>query len=91
MLNTKQFKKTLLASSLVALFSLGTAASFAQEAGAEPSYVDSATGEVKQATKLLSEMTDQEKSLLSNEEYTALQELEANANNEAQIEDVPAE
>jgi hypothetical protein len=43
---------------------------------ANRTYVDPVTGEKKVATKLLSEMTDTEKALLSNEEYRALKELE---------------
>lgn len=39
-------------------------------------YVDPLTGEVKHAPKLLSEMSDAERSALSNEEYKALKDLE---------------
>ena len=59
MLNAKQLKKTLLATSLVALFSIGSMSSFAEEIEADRSYIDPVTGEVKQAMKLLSEMTDE--------------------------------
>lgn len=86
MLNTKQFKKTLLATSLIALFSIGATSSFAEQTGADArSYVDPVTGEVKQATKLLSEMTDEEKAVLSNEEYKALKELEDKINKAAEM------
>jgi len=39
-------------------------------------YKDPVTGEVKEAKKMLSEMTDAEKATLSNEEYKALKDLE---------------
>lgn len=77
MLNTTQIKKTLLATSIITLFSIGATSSFAEQVDAEKrTYLDPVTGEVKQATKLLSEMTDEEKAVLSNEEYKALKELE---------------
>jgi len=91
MLNTKQLKKTLLATSLVALFSIGATSSFAEQTEADRSYVDPVTGEVKQAEKLLSEMSDEEKAILSNEEYKALKELEDKMTGEIQAEEVPAE
>jgi len=91
MSNIKQLKKTLLATSLIALFSVGATSSFAQDAGADRSYVDPVTGEVRTAEKLLSEMSDEEKAVLSNEEYKALKELEDKMSGQIQAEEVPAE
>jgi len=91
MLNAKQLKKTLLATSLVALFSIGSTSSFAEQTEAERSYTDPLTGEVKHAVKLLSEMTDEEKAVLSNEEYKSLKDLEDKLAGEIQAEEVPAE
>jgi len=85
-MKTQLIKKTLLTNSLIALFALTSANAI--EANAEKvdrSYVDPITGETKQATKLLSEMTDTEKALLSNEEYRALKELEAKLNAKADL------
>ena len=91
MLNAKQLKKTLLATSLVALFSIGSMSSFAEEIEADRSYIDPVTGEDKQAMKLLSEMTDEEKAVLSNEEYKSLKDLEDKLSGQIQAEEVPAE
>lgn len=82
-MTTQPMKKILLTSSLFALLAFGGAN--ALEAGADKAkraYVDPVTGETKQANKLLSEMTDTEKALLSNEEYRALKELEVKLNAE---------
>ncbi|MBX2848417.1 MAG: hypothetical protein KTR16_08855 [Acidiferrobacterales bacterium] len=77
-MNTQSLKKTLLVSALSSLFVLNAANALeATEKNAERMYTDPVTGEVKYAKKLLSEMTDTEKALLSNEEYRALKELEA--------------
>jgi len=67
---TKRFTKTLLTTSLAAIFSVGAINGFAEQTDVQPKvYVDPVTGEVKEAPKLLSEMTDEEKATLSNEEY----------------------
>ena len=74
----QQLRKTLLAATLVAAMAMASQAYAGDEKQkAKRMYVDPVTGETKQATKLLSEMTDTEKALLSNEEYRALKELEA--------------
>ena len=78
-INTKpqSLKTALLTTSIVALFTAGSAAYAGNEEDkAKRMYVDPVTGETKEATKLLSEMTDTEKALLSNEEYRVLKELE---------------
>lgn len=83
MLTTKRFSKTLLTTSLAAILSVGALNACAQDAQEPKVYVDPVTGEVKDAPKMLSEMTDEEKALLSNEEYKALKELEDKINAEA--------
>ncbi len=77
-MTTQPLRKILLSSSLIMMMAVSSA--YALEATsdkAKRTYVDPVTGETKQAVKLLSEMTDTEKALLSNEEYRALKELEA--------------
>lgn len=77
-MKTQPLKTALLTTSLMAMFAFG--AINANEGGAkkaERMYTDPITGEAKYAEKLLSEMSDTEKALLSNEEYRALKELEA--------------
>jgi len=76
MLTTKRLNKTLLTTSLAAILSVGALNACAEQAAEPKVYVDPVTGEVKEAPKMLSEMTDEEKALLSNEEYIALKELE---------------
>ncbi len=70
--------KTLLLAGLITAFSFNTASALdGAEKQVERMYVDPITGEQKYAKKLLSEMSDTEKALLSNEEYQALKDLEA--------------
>ncbi len=86
-MNTQPLKKTLLTTSLIALFAVAGANAIEDAAEkVDRSYIDPITGETKQAVKLLSEMTDTEKALLSNEEYRALKDLEAKLNAEADKE-----
>lgn len=47
-------------------------------------YVDPATGEVKETNKLLSEMSEAEKAQLTNDEIKALEELELNLKKKAE-------
>jgi len=77
-MKTQLLKKTILTTGLISLLTIGSAHAI-EEAGKDidRSYVDPITGETKQAEKLLSEMSDTEKALLSNEEYQALKDLEA--------------
>ncbi len=71
-------KKTLLAIGLVAVMAVTLVGHAGDKKGHDKRmYIDPVTGESKKAVKLLSEMTDTEKALLSNEEYRALKELEA--------------
>lgn len=78
MLLTNRINKTLLATSIAALLSLASGSALAEDAeGANKIYVDPVTGEVKEAPKLLSEMTAEEKAKLSDEEYKSLKGIEA--------------
>lgn len=78
-MNTKNsFTKTLLATSIATIFSLGAVSAYAQQNQTpETLYTDPQTGEVKVAAKFLSEMTEEEKAALSIEEIKILAEIEA--------------
>ncbi len=77
-MTTQLLKKTLLTTGLISLLSLGAQQAVAGDENHDNRiYIDPVTGEEKVAAKLLSEMTDAEKALLSNEEYQALKDLEA--------------
>jgi hypothetical protein len=75
---TPRIRRTFSSLLIAAMTLAGSQVAFAGSTptGEDRQYVDPLTGEVKQATKLLSEMTDAERSALSNEEYKALKDLE---------------
>ena len=86
MFNPKPLTKTLLAATFVALFSMGATTSFAEKNDQQRKvYTDPVTGEVKQAPKLLSQMTNEEKAQLSDQEYKALKDLEAEINKQEKL------
>lgn len=90
-MTTQVLKKALLVTSMTALMSVAAQTAHAGDENKDQRmYVDPVTGETKHAAKLLSEMTDAEKALLSNEEYQALKDLEARLNAEGE-EAVPSE
>ncbi len=75
---TTRLAKTLLSASLAAALALATATAIAQDdATAMKTYTDPVSGELKVAPRLLSEMTEEEKAALSQEEVKYLQEIEA--------------
>ena len=74
---TTRLTKTLLSTSIAAALALASASAIAQEdSTAMKTYTDPVSGELKVAPKLLSEMTEEEKAALSNEEVKYLQEIE---------------
>ncbi len=77
-MNIYRLKTAIFSTGLITLMTVGTANAFEiSEGEVSHTYLDPITGEVKEAQKLLSEMSDTEKALLSNDEYLALKELEA--------------
>ena len=75
----KHLSKTLLTTSIAAAMALSSAVTFAQvDADSEvKTYTDPMTGELKVAPRLLSEMSEAEKAILSEEEKQFLEDLEA--------------
>lgn len=74
---TTRLTKTLLSASIAAALALASATATAQEdSTAMKTYTDPVSGELKVAPKLLSEMTEEEKAALSEEEVKYLQEIE---------------
>lgn len=83
-IKNQHLKKTLLATGLVAVMAIASVSHAGDKKDQDKRmYIDPVTGESKEAVKLLSEMTDTEKALLSNEEYRALKELETRLEQEA--------
>lgn len=77
--------KTMLSSTVIGLMSISSIhANETSESVADSSYIDPISSEIKESEKRLSDMTDAEKALLSNEEYTALKELEESADSEVE-------
>lgn len=78
MSNNQPIRKTLLAASLAALLTtMASAAIAGDEEKAGKIHVDPVTGEVIEYSKLISEMTDEEKAELSDEERKQLEAIEA--------------
>lgn len=78
MLYTKDLSKLIITSTIALSCALFTSASFAEEEAQAPSTtVDPLTGEITEAPQLLSNMSEEEKAKLSDEEIKALEDLEA--------------
>ena len=73
---TTRLAKPLLSTSIAIAIALASATVIAQDDSAMKTYTDPVSGELKVAPKLLSEMTEQEKAALSQEEVKYLQEIE---------------
>ena len=73
---TTRLTKPLLSTSIAIALALASATVIAQDDSAMKTYTDPVSGELKVAPKLLSEMTEQEKAALSQEEVKYLQEIE---------------
>ncbi|GHA01346.1 hypothetical protein GCM10008090_08100 [Arenicella chitinivorans] len=84
---TIPLKRHLATAALAAITLIGAHAASAGAPNTEDRrYVDPRTGEVKHAAKLLSEMTDAERSALSNEEYKVLKDLEENLKRQNEVD-----
>lgn len=82
---TKQIYKTLLATSIASALAFGASVAHAQTDDSQlKTYTDPVSGELKVAPKLLSEMTEEEKALLSNDERAYLEEVEAQVKKDAE-------
>ncbi|RBP51310.1 hypothetical protein [Arenicella xantha] len=89
---TSKIIKPLLATCLATLLAVGSGSVYAEQSDKmQRTYVDPLTGEVKQADKLLSEMTEAERSALSNEEYKALKDLEEKLKKHEKMLNAPGE
>jgi len=85
---TKRIYKTLLATSIASALALGSVSVFAQEDDSKlKTYTDPASGELKVAPKLLSEMTEQEKAILTDEERKYLEDIEAQVKKDAEVKE----
>jgi len=83
---TNQIVKTLLAASLAAALTIAAGSAFAQADDSKlKTYTDPVTGELKVAPKLLSEMTEEEKALLTADERAFLKEVEQEVEKEAEM------
>jgi hypothetical protein len=82
---TKRIYTALLATSIASALALGSASVFAQEDDSKlKTYTDPVSGELKVAPKLLSEMTEEEKALLTDDERAYLKEVEAQVTKDAE-------
>ncbi len=89
MLNKQTIRTSLLATGLAALLaSISAPAMAGDEEKASKIYVDPVSGEVIEYRKLLSEMTEEEKAGLTDQERQKLEEIEA-ANNAKQGQEDP--
>lgn len=83
---TNRIYKTLLATSIASALAFGSATVFAQADDSKlKTYTDPVSGELKIAPKLLSEMTEEEKALLTADERAFLEEVEAEVKKEAEM------
>ena len=72
-----QLNKTLLSAGIASMLALNASNALAQEGATEiKTYVDPATGQLQVAPKLLSQMTDEEKATLNEEEVRYLEKIE---------------
>lgn len=83
---TKQMYKNLLTTTLALALTVGSTVAYAQADDSQlKTYTDPVSGELKVAPKLLSEMTEEEKALLSNDERAYLEEVEAQVKKDAEM------
>ena len=72
-----QLNKTLLSAGIASMLALNASNALAQEGAREiKTYVDPATGQLQVAPKLLSQMTNEEKATLNEEEVRYLEKIE---------------
>ena len=72
-----QLNKTLLSAGIASMLAVSASNALAREGATEiKTYVDPATGQLQVAPKLLSQMTDEEKATLNEEEVRYLEKIE---------------
>ena len=72
-----QLNKTLLSAGIASMLAVSASNALAQEGATEiKTYVDPATGQLQVAPKLLSQMTNEEKATLNEEEVRYLEKIE---------------
>lgn len=82
---TKKIHTTLLSASIAAALAFASSTAIAMDDDSKlKTYTDPVSGELKVAPKLLSEMTEEEKALLSDEEHAQLKEIEEKVKEQAQ-------